>query len=228
MQEISIGLAFAAGLLSFASPCVLALVPVYLAFLGEAAGASGERQPVIGQALFFVAGFSIVFVLLGASIGLIGGTLFRVDAVRQAAGIAVIALGVVTTGVFGPILDRLRVPVSTDRLPAGRSTRSLALGALVGIGWTPCIGAVLGGIFMMGASSQQTLVATVLLVAYSAGLAIPFLLAAVALPRLHPLMTALRRGHRYVAIVSGLFIVAIGVLILTNAFARMASLFTPL
>jgi cytochrome c-type biogenesis protein len=228
MQEISIGLAFAAGLLSFASPCVLALVPVYLAFLGEAAGASGERRPVIGQALFFVTGFSVVFVLLGASIGLVGGTLFRVDAVRQAAGIAVIALGVVTTGVFGPILDRLRLPVSTDRLPAGRSTRSLALGALVGIGWTPCIGAVLGGIFMMGASSQQTLVATVLLVAYSAGLAIPFLLAAIALPRLRPLMNALRRGHRYVAIVSGLFIVAIGVLILTNAFARMASLFTPL
>jgi cytochrome c-type biogenesis protein len=228
MQEISIGLAFAAGLLSFASPCVLALVPVYLAFLGEAAGASGERQPVIGQALFFVAGFSIVFVLLGASVGLVGGTLFRVDAARQAAGIAVIGLGVVTTGVFGPILDRLRVPVSTNRLPAGRSARSLALGALVGIGWIPCIGAVLGGIFMMGASSQQTLVATVLLIAYSAGLAIPFLLAAIALPRLRPLMSALRRAHRYVAIVSGLFIVAIGVLILTNAFARMASLFTPL
>ncbi|MDQ2933575.1 MAG: cytochrome c biogenesis protein CcdA [Chloroflexota bacterium] len=228
MQEISIGLAFAAGLLSFASPCVLALVPVYLAFLGEAAGASGERQPVIGQALLFVAGFSIVFVLLGASLGLVGGTLFRVDEVRQLAGIVVVALGLITTGVFGPILDRLRVPVSTDLLPAGRSTRSLALGALVGVGWTPCIGAVLGGIFMMGASSQQALVATVLLIAYSAGLAIPFLAAAVALPRLRPLMNALRRGYRYVAIVSGLFIVAIGVLILTNAFARMASFFTPL
>ncbi len=228
MQEISIGLAFAAGLLSFASPCVLALVPVYLAFIGEAAGTSGERPPVIGQALLFVAGFSIVFVLLGASVALIGGTLFRVDGVRQAAGIAVIALGFVTTGAFGPILDRLRVPVSTGLLPAGRSTRSLALGALVGIGWTPCIGAVLGGIFMMGASSQQALVATVLLIAYSAGLAVPFLAAAVALPRLRPLMNALRRGHRCVAIVSGLFIVAIGVLILTNAFARMASLFTPL
>jgi cytochrome c-type biogenesis protein len=228
-MEISIALAFAAGLLSFASPCVLALVPVYLAFLGDAAGATGERQPVIGQALLFVAGFSIVFVLLGASVGLLGGTLFRVTELRQAAGIIVIALGLITTGVFGPIVDRMRVPVPSDLLPAGRSTRSLALGALVGIGWTPCIGAVLGGILMMGASSQQALVATALLVAYSAGLAVPFLAAAVALPRLRPLMGALRRGHRYVAVVSGVFIMAIGVLILTNAFARMASLFiTPL
>jgi cytochrome c-type biogenesis protein len=81
---------------------------------------------------------------------------------------------------------------------------------------------------MMGASSQQALVATALLVAYSAGLAVPFLATAVALPRLRPLMGVLRRGHRYVAIVSGVFIMAIGVLILTNAFARMASLFTPL
>ncbi len=227
MQEISLALAFAAGLLSFASPCVLALVPVYLAFLGDAAG-TGESEPVIGQALLFVAGFSIVFVLLGASVGLVGGTLFRINAAREAAGIAVIALGLVTTGVFGPILDRMRVQVPTDLLPAGRSTRSLALGALVGIGWTHCIGAVLGGIFMMGASSQQALLATVLLVAYSAGLALPFLAAAIALPRLRPLMDALRRGHRYVAIASGLLIMAIGVLILTNAFARMASLFTPL
>ena len=124
-----------------------------------------------------------------------------------------------TTGVFGPILDRLRLGVPTDLLPAGRTTRSVALGALVGIGWTPCIGPVLGGILMMGASSQQALVATALLVAYSAGLAVPFLAAAVALPRLRPLMGALRRGHRYVAVVSGVFIMAIGVLILTNAFA---------
>lgn len=227
MQEISLALAFAAGLLSFASPCVLALVPVYVAFLGDAAGATSGR-PVIGQALLFVAGFSIVFVLLGASIGLIGGTLFRLNEVREAAGIAVIGLGLVTTGIFGPILDRMSVQVPTNLLPTGRSTRSLALGALVGIGWTPCIGAVLGGIFMMGASSQQALAAMALLIAYSAGLAVPFLAAALALPRLRPLMAVLRRGHRYVAVVSGIFIMGIGVLILTNAFASMASLFTPL
>ena len=228
MQEISLALAFAAGLLSFASPCVLALVPVYLAFLGEAVADTGEREPVIGQALLFVAGFSLVFIVLGTSVGLLGGALFRVTELRQAAGIAVIALGLVTTGVFGPILDRLRLGVRTDLLPAGRSTRSVALGALVGIGWTPCIGPVLGGILMMGASSQQALVATALLVAYSAGLAVPFLAAAVALPRLRPLIAALRRGHRYVAVVSGVFIMAIGVLILTNAFALIASFFTPL
>ncbi|MDQ2689093.1 MAG: cytochrome c biogenesis protein CcdA, partial [Chloroflexota bacterium] len=117
MTDVSIALAIAAGALSFLSPCVLALVPVYLAFLGEAAtggvaSASGEgvaRSAVLPQALLFVGGFSVLFVVIGTSIGLIGAPLFRIPEARQAAGIAVIALGVVTTGAFGPVLDRFRI-----------------------------------------------------------------------------------------------------------------------
>jgi len=133
----------------------------------------------------------------------------------------------VTAGIFGPVLDRLmRVRVRTDILPAARSARALTLGVLVGIGWTPCIGTVLGTILMMGSTSQQAGVAALLLVAYSAGLAVPFLAAAVALPRMRPLLDFLRRHGRWVQVASGLFIMAMGVLILTNAFARMAGLFT--
>ena len=232
MESVSLALAFAAGLVSFASPCVLALVPVYLAFLGETAGASGTaatttlRSPVLGQALLFVAGFTAVFVLFGTSVGLLGSALFRVDAVRQVAGVAVIVLGILTTGVFGSIFDRFGAGVDAGILPAGRSARSLALGALVAVGWTPCIGPVLGVILTMGFSSQSAGIAAILLLAYSIGLAVPFLAAAVALPRVRPLFEGLRRHHRAVEIVSGLFIIGIGVLILTNAFARMASLFT--
>ncbi|MDP9467543.1 MAG: cytochrome c biogenesis protein CcdA [Chloroflexota bacterium] len=235
-MDVSMALAFAAGLLSFVSPCVLALVPVYLAFLGETATAAdaGTRSltwhgPVFSQALLFIAGFSLLFVLLGTSVGLFGSFLFRIDGARQVAGIAVIGIGLVTTGVFGPVLDRfMRIGVRTDILPAARSARAVALGALVGIGWTPCIGPVLGAILTMGASSQDAWVAALLLVAYSAGLAVPFLAAAVALPRMRPLLDALRRHSRWVQVASGLFIMAVGVLILTNAFARMAGLFTPL
>jgi len=233
-MDVSLALAFAAGLLSFVSPCVLALVPVYLAFLGETAtvtdagGATqGWRGPVFSQALLFVIGFSLLFVVLGVSVGLFGSFLFRIEGARQVAGVAVIVIGLVTTGIFGPVLDRfIRIGVRTDFLPAARSGRALALGALVGIGWTPCIGPVLGTILTMGFSSQQAWVAGALLVAYSAGLAIPFLAAAVALPRLRPVFDALRRHGRLVQLVSGLFIMLMGFLILTNAFARMAGLFT--
>lgn len=234
-------LAFAAGVLSFASPCVLALVPVYLAFLGESAATAQAsagggtvtatwRGPLLTQALLFVAGFSLLFILLGVSVGLLGGPLFGQDRplVRQVAGLLVIALGLVSTGIFGPILERLSVRPPTDLLPTARSARSLMLGVLVGIGWTPCIGAVLGAILTMGLSSQDVGVAALLLVAYSAGLAVPFLVAAVALPAIKPLLDGLRRHHRAVQLAAGAFIMAMGVLIYLDVFARMASLFTIL
>ena len=236
MTDVSIALAIAAGALSFLSPCVLALLPVYLAFLGEAAVAPNAAGPsaavpsrggsVLPQALLFVIGFSVLFVVVGTSIGLFGAPLFRIPVARQAAGIAVIALGIVSTGAFGPILDRCRIGLDPAALPTARSVRALALGAFVAIGWTPCIGPVLGAILTMGASSGSTPVVALLLAAYSVGLAIPFLEAAIAFPRLRPLVEVLRRHHRVVQVVSGLLIVLIGVLIFLNAFERLASLFT--
>ena len=232
MTDVSLAIAIAAGALSFLSPCVLALLPVYLAFLGEAATGGGTaaappaRALVLPQALLFVAGFSIVFVVLGSSIGIIGAPLFRIPEARQAAGIVVIALGIVTTGVFGPVLDRFSVRMSPDVLPAARSVRAVALGAFVAVGWTPCIGPVLGAILTMGASSGSAPVVALLLTAYSVGLAIPFLAAALAFPRLRPLIAVMRRHHRTVQLLSGLLIIGIGVLIFLNAFARLATLFT--
>ena len=227
MSDISLALAFIAGVLSFVSPCVLALVPVYLAFLGESATGI-DKGPVMAQAILFVLGFSVLFVLLGVSVGLLGQPLFGADRplVRQVAGVLVFTLGVVTTGVFGPILHRLTVRAPMELLPAARSARAVSLGVLVGIGWTPCIGAVLGAILTLGLSAQDVGVAALLLTAYSIGLAVPFLLAAVALPRLKPVLDWLRRHHRAVQVASGLFIMFTGILIFTDAFARMAGLFT--
>jgi cytochrome c-type biogenesis protein len=228
-----LAVAFAAGVLSFISPCVLALVPVYLAFLGNAAvstGTGGEvrmcRSAVVPQALLFIGGFSIVFIVLGTYIGLVGAPLFRVPEARQVAGIAVVVVGVLTTGVFGPAMDRFSLGVDASLLPTTRGFRAAALGGLVAIGWTPCIGPVLGAIFTMGASSGSAPVVALLLTAYSFGLAVPFLAAALAFPRMRPLVAALRRHHAVVRIVTGLLIVAIGVLIYLNAFAQLATLFT--
>lgn len=249
-MELSLGLAFAAGLLSFVTPCVLALVPVYLAYLGEtvvgvdagspAAGTSGATggatagrtlaasatRPVVVQAALFSLSFGAVFVLMGISIGLIGAPFFRLPGVREAAGIVVVALGILMTGVFGPVLDRFRVGIDPGGLPAARTARSVTLGAVFALGWSPCIGPVLGAILTLGASAPDVASAALLLAFYAAGLAVPFLAAAVALPQLTPLMGALRRRHRLVEILAGAFIVAMGVLIYLNAFARLATLFT--
>jgi len=232
VNEVSLAIAFAAGALSFLSPCVLALVPVYVAFLGGAAaegresGALAARATILPQAALFVAGFSTVFILLGTSLGVVGAPLFGIPQVRQVAGIAIIGLGLLTTGLFGPVLDRFRISPGDGWLPAGRNTRAVALGALVGIGWTPCIGPVLGAILTMGVSSGSPLVVAILLTAYSAGLAVPFLAAALGLRNLRPLIAWLREHHRAVQATSGGLIVAIGVLIYLNAFARLATLFT--
>jgi cytochrome c-type biogenesis protein len=234
--DVSLAIAFLAGFLSFASPCVLALVPIYLAFLGQAAGeaslsagsasVASTRAPVLPAAILFVAGFGIVFVLLGISIGLLGQAMFRVNEVRQAVGVAVIVVGIVSLGWMDRLMARLRIGVDPSVLPAATGVRAFGLGALVAVGWTPCIGPVLGAILTMGASSQDVGVAALLLMAYSLGLAVPFIAAAVALPRLVPVIGWLRRNHRAVQIVSGLLIVGVGVLIYLNAFARLAGLFT--
>ena len=237
-MEISLGLAFLAGVISFVSPCVLALVPVYLAYLGETAGSqsmqpvgggasTAARAPLLRQVALFTLSFGAVLVLLGSSVGLLGASLFRlVPFAQEAAGLIVIALGLLMTGLFGPILSRFGFQLSGISLPRARSARSVMLGGLFALGWSPCIGPVLGTILAMGASSQQVGVAALLLAFYSLGLALPFMLAAAALPQLAPVMAALRRWHRPIEVVAGLFIVAMGVLIFLNVFARMASLFT--
>jgi cytochrome c-type biogenesis protein len=236
VTDVSLAVAFAAGVLSFISPCVLALVPVYLAFLGNAAvgatpaGTADAPAPpaaaIVPQALLFIGGFSFVFILVGTALGIIGAPLFGIPEIRQLAGIAVIVVGVLTTGVFGPVMERFSIGIDASVLPTARGIRAFALGALVAVGWTPCIGPVLGAIFTMGASSGSAPAVALLLTAYSLGLAVPFLLAALAFPRMRPLIDVLRRHHQVVRVVTGLLIVAIGVLIYFNAFARLAGMFT--
>jgi cytochrome c-type biogenesis protein len=219
--ELSLALAFVAGLASFITPCVLALLPVYLAVLANAA--VGTRS-TLAQAGLFTLGFSAVFVLLGISVGLLGVVLFREPLVRQLAGVVVIVLGLLMTGLFGPVLERVPNPAGALPSPAG-STRPLALGILVAVGWTPCIGPVLGAILTLGASSQDVVAAALLLVAYSVGLGLPFLAAAAFLPRLGPVIGWLRDHARPIRVASGLAVAAIGVLIVLDAFTALAALF---
>ena len=239
-MELSLALAFAAGVVSFLTPCVLALVPVYVAILAGAAartpptvasdGVAVARagigsRPVLAQAGLFVLGFSAVFVLLGVSVGLIGMTLFREPIVRQLAGIVVIGLGLLMTGLFGPVLDRVPNLVGTAPSPIGGTTdpgpgraRRRGLDAVhrSGAGRDPGHGRLHPG---------RGRGALLLWSPTAAGLALPFLAAAAFLPRVTPALRWLRAHERPIRIVSGLAVAGVGVLIVLDAFTRLAGLF---
>lgn len=216
--------AFLAGLLSFLSPCVLPLVPTYLAYVGGSAGA--RRAVVLRNAGFFVLGFSLVFVAMGASASALGSVLReQQQALTLVGGALVIAFGLVMLGVIRlPLLYRdTRRPLGPDTDPA-KPWGATALGAAFAFGWTPCIGPVLGAI-LTAAGAAGTLSSGVgLLAAYAAGFAVPFLLAAVALEpflrvsaRLRPWLPWLERG-------AGVLLLVVGVLMVSGAFTRLNAL----
>ena len=189
-EPISIAIAAGAGLLSFASPCVVPLVPGYLGYLsGATVGADGqlvgERRKVVAHALMFVLGFTLVFTAVGASVGLIYFALLRnMPTVQKVGGIILVVLGLHTLRLFNiPLLNRTaRLEVSVIGQRHGYFG-SLLIGAIFAVGWTPCVGIVLSGILTLAAASATVGQGALLLVAYSLGLGVPFVLSAFALER---------------------------------------------
>ena len=184
-ESATLGLtvAFAAGLLSFLSPCVLPLVPSYIGFLTGMSlpEVSERRRAALGHALLFVLGFSLVFILLGASATALGRALnYYQQWLQRIGGALIIGFGLVCLGVIkvGFLTQERRVQV--EHKPVGY-VGSVLVGMAFAAGWTPCIGPVLGAILGLAATSNDLTRGTLLLTAYSAGLAVPFLLAAVAL-----------------------------------------------
>jgi cytochrome c-type biogenesis protein len=221
MENISLLVAFSAGVLSFLSPCVLPLVPVYLASLYGPEifepKAKKFRLPVFLHALSFVIGFSVVFTLFGAGAGLIG---FAISAhlavIRQIAGCLLIIFGVF-------LLASLKVPwLNFERrlAPSRGATvgylRSFLTGGVFSLAWTPCIGPILGGILALAIGSETAGQGAFLLAIYSLGLGLPFLVVGIAFDSITPL---LRRIHRYstvIYIISGVLLIVVGILVLTN------------
>ena len=214
------GLAFLAGVVSFASPCVFPLVPGYLSFVtgGRLAEGGGAR---LAPMLLFVAGFTIVFTLLGAFASSLV-SVFKGTAGQRVAGGVVIALGVLMIAyAFGrgsvgmylerrPLLSRVR-PGTAGALP---------LGMAFAAGWTPCIGPVLGGI--LGIASQgSTANGALLLACYSLGLGAPFLLVGLGVQRLVGSIEWVRRHYRAFAVASGGILIVVGVLLVTGWFTRL-------
>ncbi len=246
---LGLGIALAAGVVSFASPCCLPLVPAYVSYM---VGATGEgtagRRPAAAHGLAFVLGFSLVFIAMWAAIGavglfldrrvlnIVGGTLLVVLGLQVAGLINIRALwrdtrampamggamggGLIMAGVGGG-----GVVVSTERPGYGRS---FAFGLLFAAGWSPCIGPILGGILGLATVSASVATGTLLLAAYAAGLAIPFMAVALGASAVSRRLGWVGRHHVAVNTVTGLLLTVLGVLMLTNMLGQLARFTSPL
>ena len=220
--------ALLAGVISFLSPCVLPVVPPYLAYmsgvsltdLGDRAGAT--RNKALIPALFFVLGLSTVFLLMGFAASAVGATFLQYQEwFNTAAGIIVMIFGAHFVGVYRiGFLDREARLDAGDR--GGAAFGAYILGLAFAFGWTPCIGPQLGAILSLAASEASVTRGTLLLAVYAAGLGIPFLLVAAFLPRLGGLMGWMKRHMEQIERAMGLLLWTIGLLMLTGGFSALS------
>jgi len=217
-------LAFAAGVVSFASPCVFPLVPGYLSFVagsGPTPGVAEVRKPIV-PILLFIAGFAVVFTSLGAFTATMTGIL------RSPVGIRVSGLVIVLFGVLmlleafqwgSPTLFMERRPLLSKVKPG--PAWAFPLGIAFGAGWTPCIGPVLAGVLAIAAAQGGSARGAFLLFMYSLGLGLPFLLVGVGIRRLMGALSFVKRNYHWFAGISGMIMVTIGILVFTNTWSRL-------
>lgn len=233
MGRVSLAAAFAAGLVSFLSPCVLPLVPGYISMISGVSVdelKAGENPHLLGKILFhsvlFIAGFSVVFITLGASATWLGQVLLsRMSLLYKVGGIIIIVFGLHLTGL-------LKIPfLYTDKRFHSVGKPASAAGAfLIGLafafGWTPCIGPILAAILGM-AASQDTIGSGVLLLAlYSLGLAVPFLLTSLGINQFLGFYKRFRTHLHQLEVFSGVVLIILGAMIFTNQFTRLAGYFS--
>jgi cytochrome c-type biogenesis protein len=228
--EVGIAIAFTAGLLSFLSPCVLPLVPSYLTFVTgmslEDLQEGVNRRATFVHSILFVLGFSTIFVLLGAAASFLG-QFFRYYEVwiARIGGVIIILLGMHLAGVFRltPLMREKRVHLADK--PVGY-LGTFGVGLAFGAGWTPCIGPILGAILTYGFSQDTMWAGVGLLSVYSLGLAVPFLLASLALDWFLQVFKRFRRWMPVVEKASGVLLIVLGLLLLTGRFTVLSGYLT--
>jgi cytochrome c-type biogenesis protein len=223
--QLGILIAFSAGLLSFLSPCVLPLVPSYITFI---TGMTLEdmqqtKRETILHALVFVCGFSLIFLALGAGATVFGQLMLRYrDWISRIGGALIIVFGLYMLGVFNFAFMMKDTRLHLSDKPIGY-LGTLVVGIAFGAGWSPCIGPILGAILTMAANEADLQRGLVLLAAYSAGLAVPFLLAAVMVERFLKVFAKVRHQMVWVNRIAGGMLVVVGVLMVTNQFTLLST-----
>ena len=223
MNDVSVVIAFLAGVLGFLSPCIVPLIPGYLSFVSGLSLADmtmEERRRHLGRVLvatlLFVLGFSVIFTALGATASVLGNVVLdNRQWLSRAGGLVVIVLGLAVLGIIRvPGLFRTR-RIEMERRPLGL-IGAVPVGMAFGFAWTPCVGPVLSGVLTLAAAAQTAATGAVLLFAYSLGLGLPFVVTAVLMTTAFDAMGWLRRNARAVTTVSGVFLLVMGAAMLTD------------
>jgi cytochrome c-type biogenesis protein len=228
-QEISGMIAFSAGLLSFASPCVLPLVPSYITYitgasfkeLTDAEARSKLRWVTTFHSLFFIIGFSLVFILMGASATYLGQLLAQYQYwIMKGGGVLIILLGIHFTGIIHLPFLQMEKRFEMRKKPLGY-VGSLLVGVAFAAGWTPCIGPILSTILIYASTAKNFMTGILLLTYYSIGLGIPFFLSSLAFNSFLSAFDKIKRYMKVINILSGLFLIGIGILFLTDTFKEI-------
>ncbi len=231
------GMAFGAGLLSFISPCILPIIPSYMFFIsGTSAGAMAEaeeqdqrlkQRQIILSSLFFILGFSLVFMALGATATSLGRLMANYqDLLRKIGGVVIIVLGLHMMGLIEIKALLYEKRMHFKARPPGYFG-ALLIGIAFALGWTPCIGPILGAILGIAGSQTQVSSGILLLAVYSLGLAIPFFLTALLMDKIFVHFRKLQKHMQKISIISGVFMIVIGILIFTNMLQSLSNYLQP-
>ncbi len=235
-QEISGLIALSAGILSFASPCVLPLVPSYITYitgvsfkeLTQKKGYSKLRWATIFHSLFFIIGFSLIFILMGASATYLGQLFSQYQYwIMKGGGVIIIFLGIHFTGIIQIPFLQMEKRFEMRKKPLGYAG-SFLVGVAFAAGWTPCIGPILSTILIYASTSKSFSTGIQLLTYYSIGMGIPFFLSSLAFNSFLSAFDLIKKYMRVITLISGLFLIGIGILFLTDTFQEINSYFNML
>jgi len=230
MAPSTLVLAFAAGALSFFAPCVVPLLPAYVGYLGGAALSDIRSDPaafqlrIVRGGVLYVAGFGLVFVLLGVAAGFLGQGLRSQQVwVERVGGVLVIVMGLALAGLVpAAIAQRSYRPLRLDSSGRSREWSAFLLGVVFGTAWTPCVGPVLAAILVLAANTHHALEGGVLLTAYTLGLGLPFLLTALLVAGFPAITRPLQRGSAVVSRAAGVLLIGLGVLLVLGVYTQLA------
>ena len=213
-------ISFLEGIITFVSPCLLPMLPIYISYF--AGGSDRNNKRVIKNAFGFILGFTVVFVLLGALAGSLGRLLQEFHTVvKIITGLIVVFFGLNFLGVFQIHLFQGSKNAKPDNLGF---FSSILFGVVFSVGWTPCVGAFLGSALMLATSQGNMMEGIVMLLLYSLGLGIPFFFSAVLIDRLKGAFSFIKKHYRIINIISGAFLVMVGVLMITGLFGKFLAL----
>lgn len=221
-QNYSVFLSFTAGVLSFFSPCILPLIPAYISYItGTSIENIKESKKTIKNlflVLFFIAGFTFIFTLLGASATYLGRCLLeKQDLIRIIGGIIIIIFGLHLTGIFKITPLYREKKIQMNKVVSGY-TGAFIIGMVFAAGWTPCVGPVLASILIIASSQETVLRGIILLIFYSLGIGVPFIITTIFISKMLSIFSGIKKHSHKIEIATGLFLILIGILLILNKF----------